>query len=133
MALTSTAAVDAYIAKQPAEGRSALERVRTVIRKALPGAEEVISYGIPACRLEGRCVVYYAGWKRHWSLYPVTEPIRAALGPELAGYEFSKGTVKFPLGEKVPEKLVARIVKELALAAAARGKAKSSARKAAAR
>ncbi|MBX7187436.1 MAG: DUF1801 domain-containing protein [Vicinamibacteria bacterium] len=133
MVLTNTGAVEAYLAKQPAEARSSLERVRTAIRKALPGAEEVISYGIPACRLEGRCIVYYAGWKRHWSLYPVTEPIRAALGPELAGYEFSKGTVKFPLGEKVPEKLVARIVKELARAAAARAKAKPSSRKAASR
>ena len=113
-------AVDAYIAKQPVEARAVLQRVRRIIRKALPGAEEVISYQIPSYRLHGRSVVYFAGWKRHWSLYPVTEPVRAALGAELASYQVGKGTVRFPLAEPVPKRLVERIVRQLASVADAR-------------
>lgn len=110
-------AVDAYIAKQPVEARAVLQRVRRIVRKALPGAEEVISYQIPACEVRGQCVVYFAGWKHHWSLYPVTESVRAALDPELASYEVSKGTVRFPWAEPVPAGLVERIVRQLARAA----------------
>lgn len=106
--------VDAYIGKQPAEAQPVLQRVRRIIRRALPGAEEAIGYGIPVYRLDGRYVVYFAGWKRHWSLYPVTEAAREALGDALAPYEVSKGTVRFPLGDPVPARLVERIVRLLA-------------------
>jgi uncharacterized protein YdhG (YjbR/CyaY superfamily) len=116
--------VDAYIARQPAEVQPVLQRVRGIIRKALPGSEEAVSYQMPAYRLHGQYVVYFAGWRRHWSLYPVGEPVRAALGPELASYEVSKGTVRFPLAEPVPARLVERIVRELAKAADARRRAK---------
>jgi len=115
--------VDAYIARQPAHAQRILQRVRRVIRKALPGAEETLSYQIPTYKRHGRHVVYFAGWKRHWSLYPVTERVRAALGPALSPYEVSKGTVRFPLTEAVPARLVERIVRALARAtkAPARG------------
>ena len=126
MVKTNVSPVDAYIQKRPAEVQEVLRRVRGIIRKALPGADEVISYQIPAYKLEGQYVVYFAGWKQHWSLYPVTEPVRASLGPELASYEVSKGTVRFPLAEKVPAKLVERIVRELARGASERASAKSS-------
>ncbi|HET7745686.1 MAG TPA: DUF1801 domain-containing protein [Vicinamibacteria bacterium] len=108
------ATVDAYIARQPAVAQSALRRVRAIIRKVLPDAEETISYGIPAYKQDGRAVVYFAGWKHHWSLYPVTEAVRAKLGAALDAYELSKGTVRFPLAEPVPVRLVERIVRELA-------------------
>jgi len=120
MVKAKVGAVDAYIEKQPVEARAVLQRVRRIIRKALPGAEEGISYQIPSYKLHGRSVVYFAGWKRHWSLYPVTEPVRAALGAELASYQFSKGTVRFPLEEPVPSRLVERMVRKLAHAAKAR-------------
>lgn len=122
MAGRDSSAVDGYIAKQPSEVQPVLRRVRRIIRSALPGAEEAISYQIPVYRLNGRLVVYFAGWKRHWSLYPVTDPVRAVLGNELAAYEVSKGTVRFPLGEPVPTTLVERIVRELARAAERRGR-----------
>jgi uncharacterized protein YdhG (YjbR/CyaY superfamily) len=111
--------IDAYIAKQPGEAQSALQRVRRIIRKALPEAEETISYQIPTYKLGGQYVVYFAGWKKHWSLYPVVESVRAKLGSELASYKLSKGTVRFPLADPVPSKLVERIVRELARAAGA--------------
>lgn len=120
MVNANVSVVDAYIAKQPVEARAVLQRVRRIIRKALPGAEEVISYQIPAYKFRGQPVVYFAGWKRHWSLYPVTEPVRAAFCAELASYQVSKGTVRFPLAEPVPKRLVERIVRQLASVADAR-------------
>jgi uncharacterized protein YdhG (YjbR/CyaY superfamily) len=120
VAKVAVSGVDAYIAKHPAEVQPVLQRVRRIIRRALPGAEEAISYQIPAYKLRGQYFVYFAGWKRHWSLYPVTEAVRAALGPELAPYEVSKGTVRFPFGGPVPARLVERIVGELAKAADSR-------------
>ena len=117
--------VDAYIAKQPGEVQLVLQRVRRIIRKVLPAAEETISYQIPTYKVGGQYVVYFAGWKQHWSLYPVTESVRAALGPELESYELRKGTIRFPLADPVPAKLVERIVRELAMAAAARARVKA--------
>jgi uncharacterized protein YdhG (YjbR/CyaY superfamily) len=114
---TESGVVDAYIAKQPAQARPVLQRVRRIIRRVLPGAEETISYQIPSYRLHGRYVVYFAGWKQHWSLYPVTEGVRAAVGADLGSYAVSKGTVRFPLAEPLPAGLVERIVRELAKAA----------------
>lgn len=117
--------VDAYIAKHPPDVQAVLRRVRSIIRKTLPAAEETISYQIPTYKLGGNYVVYFAGWKRHWSLYPVTDQVRAALGPALDAYEISKGTVRFPLDRPVPASLVARIVRELARGARARTLARS--------
>ena len=118
-----------YIAAQPAAARAALKCVRSAIRKAMPKAEEVISYGIPAYNLNGRVVIFFAGWKRHYSIYPATDGLAEAFKDELASYEISKGTIRFPLSEPVPVKLIERIAKFRAKQAAERGKAKLSAKK----
>jgi uncharacterized protein YdhG (YjbR/CyaY superfamily) len=114
--------VDDYIESQPEAVRGLLERVRGIIRKAIPGAEEVISYQIPAYKVNGRAVIYFAGWKQHFSLYPTTAPLVAAFKDELAGYEISKGTIRFPLADGVPVKLIQQIAKFRAREAAQRGK-----------
>jgi len=104
--------VTAYIEAQPRSAQATLQRVRRVLRQALPGAREVISYGIPAYELQGRRVVYFAGWKQHYSLYPVTARLIAAFGDALAPYEYNgKGTLRLPLDEPVPARLLARIAK----------------------
>ena len=104
--------VDEYIAAQPEPSRAALQQVRDVIRRALPGAEEIISYKIPAYRVHGGVVLYFAGWKQHFSLYPIGRRVTATLRDELSQYEFNnKGTVKFPFSEPVPAKLVERIAR----------------------
>jgi uncharacterized protein YdhG (YjbR/CyaY superfamily) len=126
MTRAAVGVVDDYIAKQPREAQPVLQRVRRIIRKALPQAEETIGYQIPTYKLGGQYVVYFAGWKEHWSLYPVTEQVRAKLGSELESYKLSKGTVRFQLADPVPAKLVERIVKELAKAAEARRAVKAS-------
>jgi uncharacterized protein YdhG (YjbR/CyaY superfamily) len=68
--LKSEPAVAAYIASQPLEVRRMLKRVRTILRKALPNGQEVISYGIRAYRVNGKLAVFFAGWKNHYSIYP---------------------------------------------------------------
>jgi len=102
--------------------QATLQRVRRTIRKAVPGAEEVISYQIPTYKLHGGYVVYFAGWKRHYSLYPAGSRLVAAFKDDLAPYEVSKGTIRFPLSRPVPVSLIARIAKFLAKEAAARAR-----------
>jgi uncharacterized protein YdhG (YjbR/CyaY superfamily) len=128
MGRTDYESVNDYIAAQPAAVRGVLKKVRSTIRKAVPGAEEVISYRIPTYKLHGRYVLYFAGWKGHYSLYPSTARLVAAFKDELAPYEVNnKGTIRFPLSEPVPVKLIAglarfraREVTEIAKAAAPR-------------
>ncbi len=96
---------------QPEAVQPVLLRLRNAIRRAVPGAEEVISYKIPTYKLHGRPVLYFAGWKRHYSLYPVTESIVAACKGELGSCKIEKSTVRFPLSEPVPVKLIERIAK----------------------
>lgn len=103
--------VDEYIAAQPAEVRGILESVRAAIRSAIPKAEEFISYKIPAYRQPGGTVIFFAGWKKHWSLYPSTEAVVSALGDALTPYEVKKGTIRFPLDKPVPTALIARIAR----------------------
>ena len=126
MAKTAFKTVDEYLASQPPVTRTVLERVRDVIRKALPEAEAVISYQIAAFSLSGRCVVYFAGWKKHYSLYPATERVVAALKDDLAPYEISKGTIRFPLDKPVPVRLIGRIAKLRAQEEAERAVAKGA-------
>jgi len=110
--------VDAYIASQPEAVRSILARVRSAIRKAVPEAEEAISYKMPTYTLYGGRLLYFAVWKRHYSIYAATEQVVAAFQHELAPYQIEKGTIRFPLSEPVPEKLIGRIAKFRATAAA---------------
>ena len=124
LATTNFKSVDEYIASQPAAVQGLLARVRSTIRQALPRAEELISYQIPAYKLDGRAVIYFAGWKHHYSVYPATKPLVAALKEELTEYELSKGTIRFPLSKRVPVNLIKRIAKFRAKEVAGRKKAK---------
>ena len=129
MAKSSFKSVDDYIAAQPKNAQGVLQRVRSIIRKAVPGAEEMISYGIPAYKLHGAPVLFLAGWRQHYSLYPGTGKFVAAFKDDLARYEVSKGTIRFPLSEPVPVKLIERIAKLRAKEVAGIQKAKSIATK----
>ncbi|HMC89061.1 MAG TPA: DUF1801 domain-containing protein [Gemmataceae bacterium] len=123
MAKTDFKSVDEYIASQPEPVRGVLKRVRSAIRKAVPGAEEVISYKIPTYKLHGGRVLFFAGWRHHYSLYPATADMVAAFKDDLAPYEVNKGTIRFPFSEPVPVKLIERIAKFRAQEVAARAQA----------
>ncbi len=129
MAKTDFKSVDEYIETKPDDVQKVLQRVRSTIRKALPQAEEVISYQIPTYKLRGEYVLYFAGWTRHYSLYPAGDRLVAAFKDDLAPYEISKGTIRFPISEPVPVKLIERIARFKAKEAADRAKAKAAAPK----
>jgi uncharacterized protein YdhG (YjbR/CyaY superfamily) len=116
--------VDEYIASQPKAAQKALGRVRSAIRKAVPGAEESISYKIPTYKLNGNRVLYFAGWSTFYSLYPATARVLAAFKDDLGPYEINKHTIRFPLSQPVPVNLIERIAKFRAAEALAHEKAK---------
>jgi uncharacterized protein YdhG (YjbR/CyaY superfamily) len=111
-----------YLAALPAEQRKALRAVREAIRSVAPKAVEHFSYGIPGFRLNGKPLIWYAAWKRHTSLYPVTAAIRRQLAADIEGYETSKGTIRFPIDQPPPVSLVKKIVRARARETAARSK-----------
>jgi len=94
--------VDAYLAALPADQRVLLEGVRSRIRELVPEAEDTISYDMPAFRLDGRFFVSYASWKRHCSLYPLTDSFLAAHESELAGFGRTKGSIHFTAARPLP-------------------------------
>lgn len=101
--------VDDYISSFPSEVQEILELMRATIKQAAPMAEEVISYAIPGYRLNGG-LVSFAGYDKHIGFYPGAGGI-AEFKTELSRYKSAKGSVQFPLGEPLPVKLIARIVK----------------------
>jgi uncharacterized protein YdhG (YjbR/CyaY superfamily) len=103
--------VDDYIALQPEDAAEALNQVRGAILKSLPNAEEIISYNMPAYKINEKVVLYFAGWKRHYSLYPAGPALVAEFKSELAPYEIDRGTIRLPYAQPVPVKLIERIAR----------------------
>ena len=102
--------VDAYLDALPQDQRQALQHLREEIRRVVPEAEETISYDMPAFNVRGKFFVSYACWKRHCSLYPMTDSFRAEHAAELEGFGGTKGSVHFtperPLRDEMIEALV---------------------------
>lgn len=126
MAKTDFKSIDDYLSTMPEATRHVLDKVRATIRAALPDAEEVISYQIPAYKQDGVTVIYFAGWKEHFSLYPVGEIFAEAFPEEAKNYPLAKGTLRISLKDDVPVELIQRIVDLRAKAAAEEAKAKAA-------
>ncbi|HKG55077.1 MAG TPA: DUF1801 domain-containing protein [Anaerolineales bacterium] len=104
------ASMDEYIGTFPKDVQNILEEVRRTIKAAAPEAEEKISYNMPTFMLNGKHLIYFAGWKHHISLYPV--PVGSdAFNKEVSKYAAGKGTLQFPLDKPLPLKLIIKIVK----------------------
>jgi uncharacterized protein YdhG (YjbR/CyaY superfamily) len=101
--------IRAYTAKLPPATRRRLKELADIIRKTAPGAVDSFSYQIPAFRLNGKILVWYAGWKDHLSIYPLNAADREFARQK--GFETSKGTVQFPLDDPLPVSLVRRLVR----------------------
>jgi uncharacterized protein YdhG (YjbR/CyaY superfamily) len=104
--------IDEYIATFPQDTRAVLEKVRQSIHEAAPDAIETISYDMPTFDLNGKHLVFFAGWKHHISLYPIPAG-DAAFKEKIAHYKRVKSTVQFPLDKPVPYELVEEIVRLL--------------------
>ena len=107
-ARTTFTTIDDYTSRFPKSVADTLEELRRIIRDAAPGAEEAISYNMPAFRLKG-VLVYYAACRDHIGFYPTSSPIQV-FKDDLAGYKCSKGAIHFPLGRPIPAGLIRKIV-----------------------
>lgn len=102
--------VDAYLAGLEEPKRSTLEALRQSIRAVVPDAEECISYGMPAFRVEGKVVAGFAAFKTHLAYLPHSGEVLPALGDHLRGYEFTNGSLHFSIDEPLPDDLVRRLI-----------------------
>ena len=102
--------IDEYIATLPKEVQDVLEKIRSIIRESAPKAEEAISYGIPAFRLNSRGLVYFGAWKNHIGFYPTPSGIEA-FKKDLAPFKQEKGSVQFPLDKPISYNLLKKIVR----------------------
>jgi len=101
--------IDEYISTFPADIQAILEKVRQAIQKAAPEAVETISYGMPTFDLNGKHLVFFAGWKHHISLYPIPAGDEA-FQQKISHYKRAKGTIQFKLDNPIPYDLVEKIV-----------------------
>ena len=102
--------MDEYIASFPEDVQKTLEELRATIKSAAPEAEETISYNIPTFTLNGKYLIYFAGWKHHISIYPIPTGSES-FNKQVAKYAEGKGTLKFPIDKPLPLKLITKIVK----------------------
>ena len=107
----TTARIDAYLATLPDDMRQALGWLRRTLQAAAPEAVEAISYGAPALRYRDRPLVAYRAAKAHCAFYPMSPSVQGAFRAELAGYETSKGTIRFTLARPIPKAVITGIVK----------------------
>ena len=103
--------IDEYLAQVQADQQMVLEKLRQTILAVAPGAEECISYGVPAFRLNGRSLVFFGAWANHCALYPGSSATLKKFRNGLRDFQVSKGTIRFSAGKPLPAALVRKLVK----------------------
>jgi len=103
--------IDEYLRNIKTDQRAALEMLRKTIRSAAPKAQECISYGLPAFRLDGRSLVAFGAWANHCSFYPMSSATLKDFQDDLKDFQTSKGTIRFSPGKPLPATLVKKLVK----------------------
>lgn len=106
----SSAEIDAYLAGLDAPKRATLEQMRETILDIVPEAEQVISYGMPAFRVDGKVVAGFAAFKNHLSYLPHSGSVVPALGDAVKGYTYTKGSLHFPIDRPLPKTLVRKLI-----------------------
>jgi uncharacterized protein YdhG (YjbR/CyaY superfamily) len=101
--------IDEYIRGFPPDIQDILQKIRQTVRKAAPDAVEAISYRMPAFKINGKYLVFFAAFKKHIGFYPLPSGIES-FETELSSYQKSKGAVQFPLNRPVPYDLIEKIV-----------------------
>jgi len=109
--LSAMKTIDEYLTALGKDERAALEKLRKAIRAAAPEAEECISYGLPAFRLNGKLLVAFGAARNHCAFYPMSSSAVENHKSELKAYSTSKGTIRFPAGRPLPTTLVRKLVK----------------------
>ncbi len=107
---TAAGNIDEYISGFPPDVQKVLTKIRSTIHKAAPKAVESIRYQIPTYKLDGKVLIYFAGFAKHVSVYPAPRDAKE-FQEELAAYKGGKGTVQFPLDRPIDYELITRIVK----------------------
>ena len=102
--------IDRYLAALDEPRRSTLEAMRTSIMEIVPGADQCLSYGAPAFKVDGQTVAGFAAYKNHLSYLPHSGSVLATLGDEVAAYETSKGALKFAVDKPLPKRLIEKLV-----------------------
>ena len=119
---TKPKTIDEYLARASADQRAALEQLRQIIRAAVPKAEEGISYGLAAFRLDGRPLVAFGAAANHCAFYPMSSSTVESHKDELKDYDTSKGTIRFSADKPLPASLVRKLLKARILENKARTK-----------
>jgi uncharacterized protein YdhG (YjbR/CyaY superfamily) len=102
--------VDEYFASLPPGSRNTLQKLRRTIKALVPRATEVISYQLPTFK-DGRMLVAYGAFSDHCSFFPLSSAVTKRFAKELARYDTSPGTIRFPIDKPLPASLVKKIVK----------------------
>jgi uncharacterized protein YdhG (YjbR/CyaY superfamily) len=110
--MTADPRVDAYLAALPAEQQRPLRKLRADIARLVPEATETITYGMPGFQLDGRFLVSYAGWKRHCSIYPISDALLEQHAHALVGYRRTKGGLHFDESRPLPDALLSDLVRK---------------------
>ena len=108
--MTTFETVDEYIGSLPEDRRGPMQEIRRAVREAAPEATEVISYNMPALKQDGRFLVSYSAFKRHYSLFAWSDEMLEAIGDDLRRHATGRGTIQFPADEPIPVDLVRRVV-----------------------